>query len=164
MTDAQMVEFLRSNEWKAMLPEITVRYLLLIADRLEKVTTPLDKPPSEVKYLNDLRGKKFSPVGMLLSDIERERNILTAAHDWQERRAITAECQLEDLLRDNGCDMDKLALVRGINLTRVKNHIVVEAWMPDGSYRKVIEECVDGPISHCAHAGTINKAREELEV
>lgn len=50
--------------------------------------------------------------------------------------------------------------VAGINLRRDGDHIVVEAWMPDGSYVEVIRERAEGPISHCVHAGGILAAQD----
>ena len=52
--------------------------------------------------------------------------------------------------------------IRGILLTRDGDHIIVEAWMPDGTYREVIRERADGPISHCVHAGGIHKAETKV--
>lgn len=49
--------------------------------------------------------------------------------------------------------------IRGILLTKVGDDIVVEAWMPDGTYREVIRERAEGPISHCVHAGGIRKGK-----
>ncbi len=48
--------------------------------------------------------------------------------------------------------------ILGINLVRMGNDIVVEAWMPDGTYREVIRERIEGPISHCVHATGIKNA------
>jgi len=48
--------------------------------------------------------------------------------------------------------------VKGIWLVREGDHAVVKVWMPDGTYREVIREHIDGPFSHCVHAGGIAKA------
>lgn len=49
--------------------------------------------------------------------------------------------------------------VRGIYLKREGDDIVVLAWMPDNTYREVIRERAEGPISHCVHANGIKRAR-----
>jgi hypothetical protein len=54
--------------------------------------------------------------------------------------------------------------IRGISLTKQGDHIVVEVWMPDGSYHEVIRERAEGPISHCVHAAGINKAESDQTV
>lgn len=46
----------------------------------------------------------------------------------------------------------------GIVLRRDGDYAVVEAWMPDGTYREVIREPLDCPFSHCVHAGGIRNA------
>lgn len=50
--------------------------------------------------------------------------------------------------------------VMGIWLRRAGDYVIVEAWMPDGSYREVIREHADGSFSHCVHATGIRKAEE----
>ena len=51
--------------------------------------------------------------------------------------------------------------LRGIWLLREGDDVVVLAWMPDGTYREVIREDIDGPFSHCVHAGGIRRATTE---
>lgn len=48
--------------------------------------------------------------------------------------------------------------IKGIWLLREGDYAVVKVWMPDGSYKEVIREHLDGPFSHCVHAGGIAKA------
>ncbi len=48
--------------------------------------------------------------------------------------------------------------IKGIWIYRQGEHVVVEAWMPDGTYREVIREHLDGPFSHCVHSGGIKAA------
>ncbi len=50
--------------------------------------------------------------------------------------------------------------ISGVVLRRSDEYVVVEAWMPDGTYREIICEHIDGNFSHCAHAGAIRKAKE----
>ena len=54
-----------------------------------------------------------------------------------------------------------IILVRGINLVRRGADVVVELWLDDGTYREVIRERADGPISHCVHAAGIVAAVPE---
>ena len=48
--------------------------------------------------------------------------------------------------------------VRAICLTRNGNDIVVNAWMPDGSYREIIRENAERLVTHYAHASSIANA------
>ncbi len=54
--------------------------------------------------------------------------------------------------------MSDIVEIKGVWLRRAGDHVIVEAWMPDGTYREIIREHLDGPFSHCAHAGAIRKA------
>ena len=45
--------------------------------------------------------------------------------------------------------------VRGVWLRRSGNYIVVDVWMPDGTYHEIIREHIDGNFSNCVHAGGI---------
>ncbi len=56
--------------------------------------------------------------------------------------------------------------IRGVWLRREGDYAVVEVWMPDGSYREIIREHIDGNFSHCVHAGGIERCptiREPVE-
>ncbi len=49
--------------------------------------------------------------------------------------------------------------IKGILAYREGDYLVVQAWMPDGKYREVIREPLDGPFSHCVHACGIRKGQ-----
>jgi hypothetical protein len=57
-----------------------------------------------------------------------------------------------------GTTADEVIEIKGILLHRQGDYAVVEAWMPDGTYREVIREHLDGPFSHCVHAEGIRRA------
>jgi hypothetical protein len=53
---------------------------------------------------------------------------------------------------------DETVEIKGVWLRREGDYVVVETWMPDGSYREVVREHIDGNFSHCVHAGGIKAA------
>lgn len=49
--------------------------------------------------------------------------------------------------------------ILGVWLRRVGNEVVVEVWMPNGTYKEVIREKIDGNFSHCCHANGIRESK-----
>lgn len=57
--------------------------------------------------------------------------------------------------------MNDTIAIRGVWLGREGDYAAVKVWMPDGTYREVIREHLDGCFSHCVHAGGIRRAADK---